>query len=161
MNHILRTIVVFTIVVGLSGIYMDKVLWASSCCGGGKDGEHSSHESGGQAVQTKAEVTSEKAEAIKDPVCGMEVSDIKKAPSEKYKGKIYYFCSKKCEKNFKKDPAPYTCGCAAKMKGCNCGHCKGKEETCPCPFEEEEGKPHEHAEIEGHKANGGEEHKHD
>ncbi len=91
----------------------------------------------------------------------MEVSDIKKAPSEKYKGKVYYFCSKKCEKDFKKGPAPYTCGCAAKMKGCNCGHCKGKDETFPCPLEEEEGKPHEHAEIEGHEAKGGGEHKHD
>ena len=49
----------------------------------------------------------EKAEAIKDPVCNMEVSDIKKAPSEEYKGKVYYFCAEHCKKSFKKDPASY------------------------------------------------------
>ena len=43
-------------------------LWASSCCSNGKDGDHSSHESGGQPIQTKAEVKSEKAEDVKDPV---------------------------------------------------------------------------------------------
>lgn len=159
MNCILRTVLVFTFVVALSGIYVGKVLWASSCCGGGKDGGHSSHESGGQAVQTKAEVKSEKAEAIKDPVCGMEVNDIKKAPSEKYKDKVYYFCSKKCVKTFKKNPAPYTCGCATMMKECDCGHCKGKEETCPCPLEHEKGGTHKHTDIEGHKE--GEAHQHD
>ena len=37
----------------------------------------------------------------------MEVSDIKKAPSEEYKGKVYYFCSEYCKKSFKKDPASY------------------------------------------------------
>ena len=151
MNRtILRIALVFILIVGLSGIYVGKVLWASSCCDGGKDGGHSSYESGGQAVQTKAEVKSEKAEAVKDPVCGMEVDNIKKAPSEKYKDKVYYFCSKKCEKDFKKNPAPYTCGCAAKMKDCDCGHCKGKEETCPCPLEQEKGETHEHDKGESH-----------
>jgi YHS domain-containing protein len=158
MNCILRTVLVFTFVVALSGIYACKALWA---CGGG----HGSHESGGQAVQTKAEVKSEKAEAIKDPVCGMEVIDIKKAPSQKYKDKVYYFCSKKCVKTFKKNPAPYTCGCATMMKGCDCGHCKGKEETCPCPLEQEEGEthehPHEHTGAESHEHKEGEAHQHD
>ena len=37
----------------------------------------------------------------------MDVSDIKKAPSEEYKGKAYYFCSEHCKKTFKKDPASY------------------------------------------------------
>ena len=111
MNRIFRRALVCTFVVGLSSTYMSNALWV---CGGG-DG-HSSHESGGHAVQTKAEVKGEKTEAIKDPVCGMEVSDIKKAPSEKYKGKVYYFCSKKCEKDFKKNPAPYTCRCPPKIK---------------------------------------------
>ena len=40
-------------------------------------------------------------------LCGMEVSDIKKAPSEEYKGKVYYFCSEHCKKTFKKDPASH------------------------------------------------------
>src|SRR3990172_7274865 len=138
MKCILRTVLVFTFVVCLSSAYVSKSLWASSCCGS-KDGGHSSHESGENVVQTKAEVKSEKAEAVKDPVCGMDVSDIKKAPSEKYKGKVYYFCSKKRVEIFKKGPAPYTCGCAAMMKDCDCGHCKGKEDTCPCLSEKEEG----------------------
>jgi Cu+-exporting ATPase len=100
MNRILRKAVVFTFVVGLS-TYVSKTLWA---CGGG---EHSGHESGGQTVQTKTEVKGEKAGAVKDPVCGMEVSDIKKAPSEEYKGKVYYFCSENCKKTFKKSPKSF------------------------------------------------------
>lgn len=146
----MRTLFVFTFVACLSSTYVSMNLWASSCCSSGNDGDHSSHESGGQPIQTKAEVTSEKDEAVKDPVCGMEVDNIKKAPSEKYKGTVYYFCSKKCEKDFKKNPAPYTCGCAAKMKDCDCGHCKGKEETCPCPLEQEKGESHEHDKGESH-----------
>ena len=149
MSRILPKALVFTFVVGLSSTCLSNALWAcGGRCGGG--GGHSSHESGENVVQTKAEVKSEKAEAVKDPVCGMEVDNIKKAPSEKYKDKVYYFCSKKCEKDFKKNPAPYTCGCAAKMKDCDCGHCKGKEETCPCPLEQEKGETHEHDKGESH-----------
>ncbi len=165
MNRILHTALVFTFVVGLSSLYSCNTIWASSCCGSNGDSGHSSHESGGQAVQTKAEVKSEKAAAIKDPVCGMEVSNIKKAPSEKYKDKVYYFCSKKCKKTFKKSPAPYTCGCATVMKDCDCGHCKGKEDTCPCISEKEKGETHEHAHehtgVESHEHKEGETHKHD
>lgn len=160
MNRILHVLLVFIFVVSLSGTYASMNLWASSCCGSGKDGDHSSHESSGQTIQAKAEVKGEKAEAVKDPVCGMEVDNVKKAPSEKYKDKVYYFCSKKCEKVFKKSPAPYTCGCATMMKDCDCGHCKGKEETCPCPFEKEEGETHKHTEVESHEANEGAAHKH-
>ena len=107
MNRILRTLFVFTFVACLSSTYVSMNLWASSCCSSGKDGDHSSHESGGQPIQTKAEVKSEKAEAVKDPVCGMEVDNIKKAPSEEYKEKVYYFCSEHCKKTFKKDPASH------------------------------------------------------
>lgn len=142
MNSILRIAVLFTFVAGLSSTYMSNALWA---CGGG----HGSH----AGPETKGE----KAEVVKDPVCGMEVSNIKKAPTEKYKDEVYYFCSKKCEKAFKKSPAPYICGCAAMMKGCDCGHCKGKEETCPCPLEQEEGEAHEHTGDEIHETK----HKHD
>ena len=67
MNRILHTVLVFTFAVCLSSAYVNKSLWASSCCGS-KDGGHSSHESGENVVQTKAEVKSEKAEAVKDPV---------------------------------------------------------------------------------------------
>lgn len=101
MSCILPKALVFTFIVGLSSTCLSNTLWA---CGGG---EHSSHESGENVVQTKAEVKGEKDEAVKDPVCGMEVSDIKKAPSEEYKGKVYYFCSEHCKKTFKKDPASH------------------------------------------------------
>lgn len=107
MNSILRIAVVFTFIVGFGGTFISKTLWASSCCGGGGSDGHSSHESGEHAVQTKAEGKGEKVGAVKDPVCGMEVSDIKKAPSEEYKGKVYYFCSEHCKKTFKKDPASH------------------------------------------------------
>lgn len=107
MNRILSTAIVLTFIIGLGGAYVSKPLWASSCCGSNKDDEHNSRESGGQAVQAKAEAKSEKAEAIKDPVCNMDVTDTKKAPSEEYKGKVYYFCSEYCKKSFKKDPASY------------------------------------------------------
>jgi len=150
MNSILRILFTITIISSLSGIYACKALWA---CGGG----HGSHESGGHSAHAGSETKGEKAEVVKDPVCGMEVNNIKKAPTEKYKGKVYYFCSKKCEKAFKKSPAPYICGCATMMKGCDCGHCKGKEETCPCPLEQEEGGTHEHTEVERHETK----HKHD
>ena len=163
MNCILRTALAITIVVGFSGTHASKVLWA---CGGAcsEGGGHSNQESSDHIIQAKAEVKGEKAEAVKDPVCGMEVDNIKKAPSEKYKGKVYYFCSKKCVEIFKKGPAPYTCGCATIMKDCDCGHCKGKEETCPCPLEHEKGEAHEHShehtEVESHGAKEAETHKH-
>ena len=105
MSRNLRKALVFTFVFGLSSTCLSNTLWA--CGGACGSGEHSGHESGGQAVQTKAEVKGEKAETVKDPVCGMEVSDIKKASSEEYKGKVYYFCSEHCKKTFKKDPASH------------------------------------------------------
>ncbi|HHT9114589.1 MAG: YHS domain-containing protein [Planctomycetes bacterium] len=152
MNSIYRAVLVLTFVGGLiGGIYTSKVLWASD----------ESYNKSGHTVQVKAEAKGEKAEAVKDPVCGMEVDNIKKAPSEKYKGKVYYFCSKKCVEIFKKGPAPYTCGCVTVMKDCDCGHCKGKEETCPCLSEKEEGETHEHVHehtgVESHETK----HKHD
>ncbi len=152
MNNILRAAVVFSFAAGLSSACASKTLWAY-----GEGGEQSSHKSGEQTTQTKTEDEGKKAEIVKDPVCGMEIDDIKKAKSEEYKGKVYYFCSNKCVKTFKKNPAPYTCGCATKMKECDCGHCKGKEETCPCLSEKEEGETHEHTGVESHETK----HKHD
>ncbi|MBI5678600.1 MAG: YHS domain-containing protein, partial [Planctomycetes bacterium] len=106
MNCILRTALAITIVVGFGGTHASKALWA---CGGAcsEGGGHSNQESSDHIIQAKAEVKGEKAEAIKDPVCGMEVSDIKKASSEEYNGKVYYFCSEHCKKTFKKDPSSY------------------------------------------------------
>ena len=106
MNRILRVAVTFTFVVGFSSAYASRTVWA---CGGTCDSGdgHGSHESGEHVVQAKAEVKGEKAGVVKDPVCGMEVGDIKKASSEEYNGKVYYFCSDQCKKTFKKDPASY------------------------------------------------------
>ncbi|ARM76757.1 YHS domain-containing protein [Acidianus manzaensis] len=41
-----------------------------------------------------------------DPVCGMEVDETSKYKTM-YKGKIYYFCSNGCKKEFEKDPEKY------------------------------------------------------
>ena len=108
MNRVLRSALVFVFVVGFSSTYINKVLWAcDGTCKGGVE-EDSSHNNSGHLVQANTEVKGEKAEAVKDPVCGMEVGNVKKAPSEEYKGKVYYFCSENCKKAFKKDPASYT-----------------------------------------------------
>lgn len=116
MNRILRVAVTFTFVVGFGNAYAGKTLWAcGETCGG------SNHESSGYVVLTKAEGTGEKAGAVKDPVCGMEVTDIKKASSEEYQGKVYYFCSDHCKKTFKKDPTSYT-GTEAHQRGEGGGH---------------------------------------
>lgn len=65
MSSNLRKALVFTFVVGLSSTSVSNALWAcGGTCGGG---EHSSHESGGHVVQTKAEVKGEKAEVVKRP----------------------------------------------------------------------------------------------
>lgn len=74
MNSILRSVIVLTFVVGLSSAYVCKALW--TC--GGEDG-HSCHEMSGYAVQAKTEVKGEKAKAVKDKACGIEVCNIKKA----------------------------------------------------------------------------------
>ena len=43
----------------------------------------------------------------KDPVCGMDV-DPKNAPAKsEYEGKIYYFCSLGCKKEFDQQPQKY------------------------------------------------------
>ncbi len=45
---------------------------------------------------------------VKDPVCGMEIDPQQAAASEKYQGKIYYFCSAVCHDKFKAEPEKYT-----------------------------------------------------
>jgi Cu+-exporting ATPase len=41
-----------------------------------------------------------------DPVCGMEVNP-QASPREQYQGRTIYFCSERCEDEFKKSPAAY------------------------------------------------------
>jgi len=43
---------------------------------------------------------------VKDPVCGMEVSE-KGSLGFKYKGKTYHFCSQNCLNNFKSNPKQF------------------------------------------------------
>jgi YHS domain-containing protein len=107
MNSILRTALIIIFVVCLSGIYVSSALWASGggCCGGG----NSDKESG------------KNVEVVKDPVCGMEINDLKKSLSAVYKEKDYYFCSEYCKKTFKNDPASYT-STAAHQHGEGGGH---------------------------------------
>lgn len=75
MNSILRSVIILTFVLGFSSTYICKALWAC-------DGEdvHSCHEMSRHVVQTKTEVKGEKAKAVKDQVCGIEVCDIEKTP---------------------------------------------------------------------------------
>ncbi|MCF6158789.1 MAG: YHS domain-containing protein [wastewater metagenome] len=65
-----------------------------------------SDESAEHVIQIKEE-EGEKAEVVKDPVCGMEVRTPEKALSAEYEGKVYYFCSNYCQKTFKKTPKAY------------------------------------------------------
>lgn len=91
MNYITRKILILAFLVCLSSLYVNNNLWASGCCGGG-------HSNTG---------TAEKAEVVKDPVCGMEVNDLKETLSAVHKGRDYYFCSEYCKKTFKNNPAVY------------------------------------------------------
>lgn len=42
-----------------------------------------------------------------DPVCGMKVDPEKTLYRTVYKGRIYYFCSPMCKKEFEKNPDYY------------------------------------------------------
>jgi len=44
---------------------------------------------------------------VKDPVCGMEISENSAAAQESYQGKTWYFCSESCHGKFQADPAQY------------------------------------------------------
>ena len=72
------------------------------------DKPHEGHVHQGQMTPPGAE--QEKPDPNKDPVCGV---DLKKGglrssfPKTTYQGKIYYFCSDKCKKEFDKDPERY------------------------------------------------------
>lgn len=45
--------------------------------------------------------------SLKDPVCGMTVSD-GSSHRESFDGRVYYFCSNRCQSKFVADPARYT-----------------------------------------------------
>ncbi len=106
MNTILRRTLIPVFVIVFGGAYMSTVTWAYGIYEA--ESKQNRYESNGYIIQTKAGMESEESGAAKDPVCNMEVSNIKKAPSEEHNGETYYFCSEQCKKTFKKDPDSYT-----------------------------------------------------
>ena len=44
---------------------------------------------------------------VVDPVCGMPVDPAETPYKTVYKGRIYYFCSLECKREFEKDPERY------------------------------------------------------
>lgn len=42
-----------------------------------------------------------------DPVCGMSVDPASAAGQSEYKGKMYYFCSMGCKRDFDNEPEAY------------------------------------------------------
>jgi YHS domain-containing protein len=44
---------------------------------------------------------------VTDHVCNMDVVTTESTPAVEYDGKIYYFCSEYCQKEFMKDPQKY------------------------------------------------------
>jgi len=43
----------------------------------------------------------------RDPVCGMTVDPKTAQWKSEYEGKVYYFCSPGCKKDFDQDPAKF------------------------------------------------------
>lgn len=43
----------------------------------------------------------------KDPVCGMDVDPKTAAGKSTFQGKVYYFCSPGCKRDFDKEPNKY------------------------------------------------------
>lgn len=42
-----------------------------------------------------------------DPVCNMEVDEMKAVATYEYKGKTYYFCAVGCREKFAQDPEKF------------------------------------------------------
>lgn len=61
----------------------------------------------GGAMMGSGTSSEKTAGKVVDPVCNMEVSDTKTAPTVAYKGKTYYFCSDEDKAKFQKNPDQY------------------------------------------------------
>ncbi len=105
MNCIYRTSFVLFTFVSLSGASVSKAICSEMYS---KTDGYNGYESSIHAVQAKTEKGGVETGVLKDPVCGMEVSNPEKAPSEVHEGMVYYFCSEKCMKKFKENPSAYT-----------------------------------------------------
>ena len=57
--------------------------------------------------EPKGMETKEEKRTVKDPVCGMELEPEMAYSKTEYAGNTFYFCSKQCEENFKKNPEKY------------------------------------------------------
>lgn len=73
-----------------------------------------------------------------DPVCGMDVDPGTPRFVEEG-GQRFLFCSDACRDAFLEAPRAKgksffdaRCSCAEEMPGCDCGHCSGSFEPCPC-----------------------------
>jgi Cu+-exporting ATPase len=58
-------------------------------------------------VDTRAPATGSTAV---DPVCGMTVTLEPDTRTERFFGKVFHFCSEKCQTTFKADPSSYASG---------------------------------------------------
>jgi P-type Cu+ transporter len=58
-------------------------------------------------AETAHSASTEIAETVLDPVCGMQVNPSRAAGSIEYKGTTYHFCSKGCVQKFSADPEKY------------------------------------------------------
>lgn len=47
---------------------------------------------------------------VKDPVCGMQVEELKAAATAAYKDKTFYFCGLSCKRKFVEAPKKYANG---------------------------------------------------
>jgi Cu+-exporting ATPase len=68
--------------------------------------------------------------AMKDPVCGMDVTLEKSAGQTEYKGQTYHFCSEHCLKKFKQHPQDFLGKKREKAKKLSMGEDQ-REYTCP------------------------------
>ena len=52
-------------------------------------------------------MTASRSGENRDPVCGMELTDISNRPSSVYQGSTFHFCAKDCQAKFDADPGRY------------------------------------------------------
>jgi YHS domain-containing protein len=102
--------------------------------------DHASHDHGSHAHGTAPTGADHHAPVAieNDPICGMKATP-SWTLSAMEAGQRFPFCSASCKAKFEKDPHKIgqaffdkNCGCKATMPDCDCGHCTGTFEPCPC-----------------------------
>jgi Cu+-exporting ATPase len=56
---------------------------------------------------TRRKRSSDVADKVKDPVCGMEIDPEEAVAQEEHDGTTFYFCSESCHEKFLADPHRY------------------------------------------------------